>query len=746
MLRAFFKNITNLNGEMLGSAELKVNSGTISDDLLSKATSSFELVSIPPVIENGNVIGIYDEYGQILFTGIINSVEGQSVTASNILAIFDDVWRYYDPALNTTIEDCIEDILIRDYKNSSDTLVSTIFNQFTLQKISSTSGNLGLMGNNYTVNMYDYIMSLYNTYDILLDIYIPPSNGQSIIRIGKPTFGTIKIGNNTNAIKNIQITKEVQETNRLVIYDGYGLLRGIWYATPSGITQDASALDRITKVKSEIVFSDLPDAELSTIVAEHLSDKIYNHKITCELLIKNSLYNYKDFTLGTNIQVFFDGEYYDSVLTGYSYGFDNRGVLEYMTLTMGKVRYSLADKLKIQKQEIGQIQNVQNYQVYVKQYVDREIGEISSTVASVEESTSTITNMLYDTNAPSLAKVYGPNDRYFSSVNNASYIECTYISIDDAPRPTINYGVNINVIQTIPSGRVRAIAWPNLTLTAGTTYTVSCYARVSTANTGGNIGVYFCYGANPYADAGYSETYYATSTDWTRFSWTFTADSTYFNESGKTLIYVGMFALSGTTAGGIDICNYFLQTGEPSGIDTKGSAIYQLPSDLAVLNGNVSDNTEQIQRVESHVNTVQQTAEGNTRTISAVREDIGNNYWTITETQTKINEKADSITTTFSNSVTNAITGEKQRVDTMIRESGDGIAIGKSGNKIEGRFDNDSLDFVDTQDNDKKLAWVDANEGLGGSALAVGDPSNIGNRWRIFTRQSGTHLTFTRHS
>lgn len=385
MLRAFFKNITNLNGEMLGSAELKVNSGTISDDLLSKATSSFELVSIPPLIENGNVICIYDEYGQILFTGIINSIEGQSVTASNILAIFDDVWRYYDPALNTTIENCIEDILITDYKNSSDTLVSTIFNQFNIVRISATEGNLGLMGNNYTVNMYDYIMYLYEVYDILIDIYIPPSNGQSVITIGKPTFETIKVGNNTNAIKNIQITKEVQEVNRLVIYNGYGLLRGIWYATPSGITQNASALDRITKVKSEIVFSDLPDEDLPSIVSEHLSNKIYNHKITCELLIKNSLYNYKDFKLGTNIQVFFNGEYYDSILTGYSYSFDNRGVLEYMTLTMGKVRYSLADKLKVQKQEIGQIQNVQNEQVYVKQYVDREIGEISSTVASVQE-------------------------------------------------------------------------------------------------------------------------------------------------------------------------------------------------------------------------------------------------------------------------------------------------------------------------------------------------------------------------
>lgn len=414
----------------------------------------------------------------------------------------------------------------------------------------------------------------------------------------------------------------------------------------------------------------------------------------------------------------------------------------YNSMWLGGYELKLDSPVQAETQIVGAAKKTQT----IIQKIDREVGEISSTVSSVEESTATITNMLYDTNAPSLAKVYGPNDRYFSSVNNADYIECTYISLTDAPRPTINYGVNINVIQTIPSGRVRAIAWPNLTLTAGTTYTVSCYARVSTASAGGNIGVYFCYGANPYADAGYGETYYATSTDWTRFSWTFTADSTYFNASGKTLIYVGMFALSGTTAGGIDICNYFLQTGEPSGIDTKGSAIYQLPSDLAVLNGNVDANTEQIQTVESHVNTVQQTAESNTRTITSVQENIGQNYYTKTETTAKITESANGITEQYTTAITNGINAEEQRVTTMIRRSGQGIAIGLEGNQIEGRFDNDSLDFVDTQNNDNRLAWVDANEGLGGSALAVGDPSNIGNRWRIFTRQSGTHLTFTRHS
>ena len=736
MFRAFFKNITNLNGEMLGSAEMKVSSGTISDDLLSKPTSTFELVSIPPLIENGNVIGVYDDYGEILFTGIINSIEGQTITASNIKAIFDDVWRYYDPALETTIEDCMEYIFVHDYQNSTDALVSTIFSQFDIVKISQTQGNLGLMQNNYTVNMYDYIMSLYDLYDILIDIYIPPTNGQSEIRIGKPTFNTIKVGNNTNAIRNIQVTKEVQETNRLIVYDSLGLLKGIWYATPSGITQNSSALDRITKVKTDIVFSDLTD--LSEIVAEHLSDKMYNHKITCELLVKNSLYNYRDFDLGSNIQVFYDGDYYDSILTGYSYSFDDRGVIDYITLTMGKVRYSLADKLKVQKQEIGQIQNLQNEQVYVKQYVDREIGEVSTTVASIEESTSSIANMLYDTNAPSLVKVYGPNDRYFSSVNNASYIDCTYISVTNPPRTTIDYGVNINVIDTIPSGRVRAIAWPNITLTAGTTYTLSCYARLSTASAGGNIGVYFCYGASPYADAGYGETYYVTSTDWQRFSWTFTADSSTFNQSGQVVVYVGMFALADTTAGAVELCDFYMQTSDYTIVDLQ-NGLDGANAQITTLNANVSNISQTAQEIQSQVSATQTTL----ATDYATKEQLNQS---VNSLSTTISQTAQNITLTITD-VQEVITAQGSQITTLqtyIQATSRGLEIGRTNDDVKAVLGNSELAFYNNAN--QKLAWLNSDEGLGASGLSIGSATTANQRWRIFTRQNGSHLTFTRHS
>ena len=183
-----------------------------------------------------------------------------------------------------------------------------------------------------------------------------------------------------------------------------------------------------------------------------------------------------------------------------------------------------------------------------------------------------------------------------------------------------------------------------------------------------------------------------------------------------------------------------------STVESVQEDIDNLESDVEVANGNIDGLSGQIQTITTNINTVQQTAENNTRTITSVRESIGNDYYTKTETSALIDESANGITEKYTTAIQNGINSEEQRVTTMIRRSGQGIAIGLEGNQIEGRFDNDSLDFVDTQNNDNRLAWVDANEGLGGSALAVGDPSNIGNRWRIFTRQSGTHLTFTRHS
>lgn len=158
------------------------------------------------------------------------------------------------------------------------------------------------------------------------------------------------------------------------------------------------------------------------------------------------------------------------------------------------------------------------------------------------------------------------------------------------------------------------------------------------------------------------------------------------------------------------------------------------------------DGTEENQGLAVQVSNITQTSKGFETTISNIESTLANDYYKKTETLSQISASSTELELSFETIITNEMTGEVERVKRMIRQDGDGIAIGLQGNKIEGRFDNDSLDFVDTYNDDARLAWVDANEGLGGSALAVGDPTEATNRWRIYTRQSGLHLTFSRHS
>lgn len=74
------------------------------------------------------------------------------------------------------------------------------------------------------------------------------------------------------------------------------------------------------------------------------------------------------------------------------------------------------------------------------------------------------------------------------------------------------------------------------------------------------------------------------------------------------------------------------------------------------------------------------------------------------------------------------------------------VTIGNSESLVRGVFTNTSLDFETGFGNDaEKLAWLDSSEGLGASAVSIGDSTTSGNRWRLITREGGSHFTITRH-
>ena len=343
MYRGFIEEITNLAGLPIGSSDLRVKNIQIKRDILTSATSEFEVLDIPDEAREGNIFGCYDEFGKITYVGVITNIEDNTIQTNQSIALFNDKWLWNNP-LQATIELTVKSILQADFQNNADSLMRTVFSQFDLY-IDSTGTSLVLptQKDNYVVNFMEFIFQLYENYQILLDINIPYGAERPSITILKPAYPTIKLSNNTQSLQNFNIMKETYETNKLLLYDKDGTtLRGAWYGTTQGITQDDTDVYRLPKIRTNIVFSDDDPAD---IVADNLSSQMYNHKIEVELVLNNKLYNFDDFHLGQSFEIYYKGKVYNSILTGYEIEIDENGTSDMVKLVFGIVRVSLVDKL-----------------------------------------------------------------------------------------------------------------------------------------------------------------------------------------------------------------------------------------------------------------------------------------------------------------------------------------------------------------------------------------------------------------
>lgn len=343
MYRGFIKDNQNLAGQSLGSPDLRILSMTINRDILSKATSDFEVVSVPDAAAEGNVFGVYDDYGKTVYIGVITSISGNVIQTDQIISLFDDNWLWSNPAA-VTIEQTVAEIIQNDWATNIDSMLQNIFSQFNITAGTNVVQlSLPTQEENFVTNFMEFIFQLYEAYGVLLDIDIAYNDTTPTITVFKPSYQKIQLGNNTNAVRNFNITTETFETNKLVLYSKDGATyRGSWYGTTSGITTNSAAGNRLPKINTKYVFSDDPEDD---IIGDNLQDKMYNHKINVELVLANKLYNFDDFKLGQEFDIFYNDTYYNSILTGYKITVDSEGKADIVTLVFGKVRYSLENKL-----------------------------------------------------------------------------------------------------------------------------------------------------------------------------------------------------------------------------------------------------------------------------------------------------------------------------------------------------------------------------------------------------------------
>lgn len=339
--RIFVKDCLDI--QSAAKTEAVVKRFDLDRDILQSSSSTIELAEMPKEIEMGDFVGLIDQYGSIIYQGIVDKIETNSLQISQIESIFKDEWLYRVP--NTEyIEDAIYDVIVNDFKNSSDPRLSARFN-FDVIVETHTKGKFPVQDPNYTISFEQMLYTLYTQYNVRLYFDINFTAGVPTITIANRDYPFVKIGNNTRSIINISPTKDVKELNKLVIYNSDGTqIRAIYYGSENGITTNANDPTRLPVVKTAYEFND--DEELGLIVGRYLTTEMYNHYLSFQFVVDNELYDFNDMHLSQPIKLWNNEDYYESVYTGFRMTKEENKKIEYIQIKCGKVRVELTSKMK----------------------------------------------------------------------------------------------------------------------------------------------------------------------------------------------------------------------------------------------------------------------------------------------------------------------------------------------------------------------------------------------------------------
>lgn len=347
--RGYVKDALNL--EDPPKAFLTILSHDIRQDLLTTANSQFECLAVPDNVSNGDILIVSNPYGVTRYLGIIKSIEGTSIQTYQMQHFYSGKWVYDSASGESTIENAVVSILT-DFANGemlnstyTDPLVAQLKSDVSISAGSSTSGKLETKEANTVEEMETFIYDLYKNYNILLDFNIAYS-GTNSVTVLKPSYSTVKIGNNTNAITNITPLTQIEETNRLIIYAKNGTYRDTYVAKSDGtiVSEPAAITNRFGVVNTKIVFT---DDTATDVIKANLPSQVYNHKLTFTLRLENKLYGFDDLKLGTPLSIWVDDQYYSSIVTGLHYKKESNQPVTEVEYTCGMVRTSLSDKLSL---------------------------------------------------------------------------------------------------------------------------------------------------------------------------------------------------------------------------------------------------------------------------------------------------------------------------------------------------------------------------------------------------------------
>lgn len=153
----------------------------------------------------------------------------------------------------------------------------------------------------------------------------------------------------------------------------------------------------------------------------------------------------------------------------------------------GKKLFATQANLKVQADRITSEVSAREELAGIVSNHATAIQQNSDSITLSAKKSETIDNMLYDADAPSNTKVFGPANRYYSHASSSTYVTPSIVSISDPPETGIEHASQFVCNGNNTSAVYRAQAFYvdiGPVLTAGQSYVISWWARRTDDGTG----------------------------------------------------------------------------------------------------------------------------------------------------------------------------------------------------------------------------------------------------------------------
>ena len=310
----------------------------------------------------------------MVWCGVIKSIDENTLTCREALSMYDGDILFIPESSNEWIYSAISKIK-RYYRyriSNGSTSVSNYHYDWALVRklerlgLGDTSPiafgddpiSIPTRAEREIANLEDYLMNLSDSFGVYYEPFLSSRDDDLDIKhtlaidTGNPIQNVpLTIGNNTEAISNINIVEEFQQSTSLTVFDSTGTtIRGIYTVNNDGtivdmpinsvnFTNDYMSYDMC---RYKLVMSDDP---IRTIAVENLGNAGFNHKITFDVDLNQGLYRFENFKLGRKVNFYYNDKLYKSRITAKKFSTE----MDLMSVTLGNVRTKLTAKINIDK-------------------------------------------------------------------------------------------------------------------------------------------------------------------------------------------------------------------------------------------------------------------------------------------------------------------------------------------------------------------------------------------------------------